>query len=190
MKRAPLKRKTPLRAKSPIKRGEIRRRALVMNPEPVLKKRTIRRPRKRRATEAEKAFMSRVAKLGCVVSRNLGLGWHKPCLHHIRTGYGGGEKASNWEVLPLTRDRHQDGGMGVAFHAGPRTWQAKFGTEVALLKQVYDELGIDFEELPRLRGSEPPWWAAYKRGVALIHPAHEIFKEDVHDEENDQEAQG
>ena len=180
MKRSPLKRKTPLRARKPT---EMRpRKVRSFGGGPRLPKRTMRKPRPK-ATPEEQAHLGAVARLGCIVSRNLKLGYRNAALHHVRTGYGMGERASHWEVLPLTPERHQNGGMGVAFHAGPRTWQAKFGTEIALLKQVYELLGIPFEKLPELRGSKPPWWEAFERGDALESNAALIFNPEEADGE-------
>lgn len=92
-------------------------------------------------TKAEQLHMSKVARLGCVVCRNEGLGETPASLHHIREGQGGAMRASNFEVLPLCPMHHQHGGHGVAIHAGQETWEAKYGTERELLEQTWREVG-------------------------------------------------
>jgi hypothetical protein len=119
-------------------------------------------------TPAEKAHMDRVAKLGCwcctIEGRPGGTD-----LHHIRQDYGGSQRASHWEVLPLCEGHHQAmrhpvDKSKVAIHKAAKTWRLKFGSEVEVLLLVWERLGLDIETLPRLRGSEPPWWRAYKEG--------------------------
>lgn len=91
-------------------------------------------------TKAEKEHLSKVASLGCIVCRNLGLGATPAQIHHIRTGKGMGQRASHFEVIPLCPAHHQHGGFGVAIHAGQKTWEANFGSELDLLKQVQNEI--------------------------------------------------
>lgn len=88
----------------------------------------------------EKDHLDRVASLGCVVCRNLGLGPTPAHIHHIRSGQGMAQRASNHQVLPLCPDHHTDGGYGVALHAGQEYWEQLFGTELELLEQVNREL--------------------------------------------------
>lgn len=85
---------------------------------------------KRRANKAEREHLDRVAGLGCIVcGRPAGI-------HHITTGVGMGQRASHFETIPLCPDHHQHGGHGVAIHAGKKTWEARFGTELELLEKV------------------------------------------------------
>lgn len=93
--------------------------------------------------KAEKDYLDRVASLGCIVCRNLGHGETPAHVHHIRTGKGMGQRASNYETIPLCPTHHQNGGHGVAIHAGQKTWEANFGTELELLEQVKMELNND-----------------------------------------------
>ena len=53
------------------------------------------------ATKAERDHMGAVAALGCVVCRNLGFVDSPAEIHHVRTGQGMGQRASNYEVIPL-----------------------------------------------------------------------------------------
>lgn len=51
--------------------------------------------------------------------------------HHI-TGIehrGKSQKADDLKTIPLCKNHHQDGGLGVAIHAGVQTWEAKYGTQ-------------------------------------------------------------
>jgi hypothetical protein len=63
-------------------------------------------------------------------------------IHHIRDGQGTGQRASHFDVLPLCHIHHRTGKKGVAFHAGPREWQAKFGKERDLLIDVLRRVQI------------------------------------------------
>lgn len=87
-------------------------------------------------TKAEKLHLSRVAGLGCIVCRNE-YGQRTPAaIHHIRAGQGMSQRATNFEVIPLCSLHHQNGGHGVAIHAGQKTWESLYGTELELLAQV------------------------------------------------------
>ena len=90
--------------------------------------------------KAEKDYLNRVAGLGCIVCRNLGHGETPAHVHHVRTGIGMSQRASNYETIPLCPQHHQHGGIGVAIHADQKTWESNFGTELELLEQVKMEL--------------------------------------------------
>lgn len=92
--------------------------------------------------KAEREHLSRVAALGCIVCRNLGYGETPAEIHHIRTGQGVAQRASNYSSIPLCHPHHRTGGHGVAVHAGKQTWEKNFGTELELLEQVNNELGV------------------------------------------------
>lgn len=85
--------------------------------------------------KADKEYLARVAALGCLICRRPAM------IHHIRTGQGMSQRADHRHVIPLCGDHHQHGGHGVAIHAGQKTWEAKYGTELELLEQVRRELG-------------------------------------------------
>lgn len=91
--------------------------------------------------KAEREHLSKVVALGCVVCRNEGFGPTEAEIHHLRSGMGMGQRNDNFSVLPLCPAHHRLGGIGKAFHAGRRTWEANFGTERDLLEQVRGELG-------------------------------------------------
>lgn len=89
---------------------------------------------KKRATKAERDHMARVAALDCIICA-------LPAeIHHITTGVGMGQRASHYDTIPLCHFHHRTGGHGVAIHAGKRTWEEKFGTELELLEKVRRKL--------------------------------------------------
>lgn len=92
------------------------------------------------ATKAEREHLSKVAEIGCIVCLNENYGQSPAEIHHIRSGQGMAQRASNYEVIPLCPIHHRNGGHGVAVHAGIETWQERFGTEVELLNQVKEML--------------------------------------------------
>ena len=93
-------------------------------------------------TKTERAHIIRVARLGCLACTKLGHFTPQAEIHHVRMGNGIGQRASHFDVLPLCHVHHRTGGHGVAFHAGQRTWEAKFGTEAELLAQVRELMGV------------------------------------------------
>lgn len=90
-------------------------------------------------TKAERRHMDLVASLGCVVCRNLGYGPSPAQLHHIRTGKGMGQRSGHKEVLPLC-PRHHLATYPTGYHASPRVWQLKYGSEKELLEQTLSDL--------------------------------------------------
>lgn len=90
-------------------------------------------------TKREKAYLDRVASLGCVVCRNQGYGDTPAQIHHIRAGQGMAQRASNYLVIPLCPSHHTDGGHGVAVHAGRETFERIYGSELDLLAQTIAE---------------------------------------------------
>jgi hypothetical protein len=81
-------------------------------------------------TKVEKQYLSKVAELGCIICKS-------PAeIHHIRTGMGIGQRNTNFMVLPLCPQHHRTGGFGIAIHAGQKTWEQNFGTELELLELV------------------------------------------------------
>jgi len=75
---------------------------------------------KKKATRAEKIYMSKVADLGCIACSYLGFEGTQAEIHHIATG-GKGRRASNYDVIPLCPHHHRTGGHGEAIHAGRET---------------------------------------------------------------------
>ena len=92
---------------------------------------------KKRATAAERRHLARVASLGCSVCRG-------PAeVHHITTGVGMGQRASHYETIPLCPRHHRAGGHGIAIHAGKKTWEENYGSEIDHLEKTTRTLGGD-----------------------------------------------
>lgn len=93
-------------------------------------------------TKAEKAHLSRVAGLGCIVCKNNGFDDTPSEIHHLRNGQGGAQRASHYETIPLCTIHHRHSGHGeIAFHASQYEFEERYGTERELLDQVKGLLG-------------------------------------------------
>jgi hypothetical protein len=53
-----------------------------------------------------KKYLNEVADLGCILCLHLGYGPTPAQLHHPRNAAGGGERASDWLVIPLCPEHH------------------------------------------------------------------------------------
>lgn len=95
---------------------------------------------KKRPKRAEREHMARVANMGCIACYNLGYDDTPAEIHHITTGVGMGQRASNYQVLPLCPMHHRQGGPGIAIHAGKQSWELRHGREIDLLEQVREML--------------------------------------------------
>jgi hypothetical protein len=85
----------------------------------------------------DKEYLDRVAELGCIVCRNERLGKSPALIHHIRTGYGVSQRAPHHEAIPLCPIHHQyPAGGELAYHASPKQFEDRYGTELELLEQV------------------------------------------------------
>lgn len=93
------------------------------------------------ATKAEKEHMNAVADLGCIACRMMGYMDSPAEIHHIRHGSGMGQRASNYDVIPLCAIHHRNGDYGTAYHKGSKAFEKRYGTEVELLAKVKDLLG-------------------------------------------------
>lgn len=76
-----------------------------------------------------------LTRLGCCVCRREFGVYTIPAIHHLR-GHpwsGGGQRAGDEHTIGLCRLHHQDGGHGVAYHAGAKSFEAAYGTQRELL---------------------------------------------------------
>ena len=96
-------------------------------------------------TKEEKQHMALVASLGCIVCKNLGYTNYRAELHHIRNGYGVGQRATNFEVIPLCPIHHRTGVEAdktgkrhFGYHQSPKDFEIAYGKERDLLKQVME----------------------------------------------------
>lgn len=83
----------------------------------------------------------KVANLGCILCRHLGLGETPAQLHHPRAGMGMGQRASDFDVIPLCHEHHL-GKTGI-HGMGTKAFTAKYGlTEKDLLDMTREVAGV------------------------------------------------
>ena len=82
-------------------------------------------------TKAEKEHMGRVADLGCIACRNMGIDDSPATIHHITHG----SNRNHFSVLPLCV-RHHFAWFDTGIHKNLTAWQLQHGSETELLKQV------------------------------------------------------
>ena len=89
-------------------------------------------------TKAESQYLGRVAELGCVICRRLGLGETPAEIHHARTGTGAGRRASHYDVIGLCPEHHRgnSGIHGMGRKAFERAYEL---TEMDLVEQTRQE---------------------------------------------------
>ena len=75
-------------------------------------------------TAAEKKHMSKVAALGCILCKRIGYEGTPAELHHPRRGTGLGQRASNYDVIPLCPEHHRGntGMHGLGTKGFPKHW--------------------------------------------------------------------
>ena len=87
-------------------------------------------------TKDERQHYDKLSQLGGIVCRREGWGYSPPHIHHIRHGVGLSQR-SHWSLaIPLCPNHHQNGGYGIALHAGQKEFERKFGSEVELLQET------------------------------------------------------
>lgn len=121
LRRTELKRSGPIKAKAP--KG--RRNAIL-----------------KRGSTAAKAYLGRVAELGCAVCRLLGYGPTPAQVHHQKEGAGMGCRADDWKTIPLCFEHHL-GPTGI-HHLKSHGFVEAYGiSERELVEQTQRELGYD-----------------------------------------------
>jgi len=127
MKRTELVRKKPMaRSRAPKMAANAPRRTAISS-------------KRKSVPVAEKEYMGRVAALGCAICRRLGYGETPAQVHHQRTGIGKGQRASNYQTVPLCPEHHT-GNTG--FHTLGRRFALVYGvTEVELVEETQRILG-------------------------------------------------
>lgn len=145
MSHTPLLRKTPMaRGTSSLKRAPFKRSS--PRPRKTTPPKVRDTPRAKIVpTAVERAHMGRVAELGCVVCLNLGHSLTPAEVHHVRCFAGAGQRANDFQTIPLCPWHHRLGGSGVAFHAGPLSFERNHGSEEKLLAQTLRTLGFEIE---------------------------------------------
>jgi len=74
-------------------------------------------------------LLADIAGLPCIVC-----GREPVTIHHLREDMGMGQRALDDDAIPLCPEHHQDGGHGVAIHAGKEAFEEKFGSLWELLR--------------------------------------------------------
>jgi hypothetical protein len=87
-------------------------------------------PKPERGTAKARAHIARVKSLPCVICQKPG----PSDAHHCIVGRYGTRKASDFDVIPLCKDHHQDGPE--AIHNGKASWVAKHGPDHGYLDLV------------------------------------------------------
>lgn len=88
----------------------------------------------------DKEHLNNLVELGCCVCLREGHGYSKPEIHHIRSRAGAGQRSKDKEALGLCPPHHRTGGYGVAFHAGKKGFESRYGTEEELLAWTMERI--------------------------------------------------
>jgi hypothetical protein len=95
----------------------------------------LKEPKPKSKTAEDRRHMDRVAQLGCVVCRRMGIRSPMVELHHPRRGVGMGQRAAHTDVLPLCYEHHR-GNTGV-HGLGTKGFEKRYGfSESDLLEDV------------------------------------------------------
>lgn len=91
-------------------------------------------------TKKEKLWLDRISRIGCIACRKQGYvtEGQEVSIHHLRDCVGLSQRAGDLDTIPLCHLHHQNGGYGIALHAGQKQWEEIFGSERELLKEVQD----------------------------------------------------
>jgi len=81
-----------------------------------------------KATKQERAYMGRVAELGCIICGGI------PEIHHNTKNRGYGAKSSNYDIMGLCPHHHR-GEEGI-HHIGVKTWESKYNDQDLLVRNV------------------------------------------------------
>ena len=95
--------------------------------------------------KADREHLGKVAALGCYACNTMGYEDTPAEIHHIRSGIGKGQRASNYQVIPLCPYHHRHGPFGEGFQSGPRAWQDKYGYELDIVDEINIAVGLNKE---------------------------------------------
>lgn len=90
-------------------------------------------------TKAVQRHKDRAASLGCYLCRHLGYGPTPAQLHHIRSGQGMAQRASDWLVVPLC-DVHHANHSTDGIHGGRRAWRLAHVDEIDALADTIERI--------------------------------------------------
>lgn len=82
--------------------------------------------------------LSRISSLGCIVCRLQYNVFSEAEIHHLREGTGLGLRDER--TIPLCPTHHRSGGHGIAFHAGKKTFEENYGTQIELWEKTNELL--------------------------------------------------
>jgi len=92
-------------------------------------------------SQTERDYMGRVAALGCILCRRLGIGGTPAEVHHPRTGTGAGRRASHMDTVPLCPEHHR--GNGGIHGMGRKAFEHSYGvTELELIAQTKRDVAL------------------------------------------------
>jgi len=80
-----------------------------------------------------KARFDAIARLGCCVCLREGYGFSECEIHHLLTGRAGFRRNTDLQTIGLCPQHHRLGNLGVAIHAGKKSFEKAYGTELELL---------------------------------------------------------
>ena len=80
-------------------------------------------------------LLADIAGLPCIIC-----GREPVTVHHLREDMGMGQRALDDDAIPLCLDHHQDGGYGVALHAGRQAFEAQHGSLWDLLRKTREQV--------------------------------------------------
>lgn len=98
-------------------------------------------------TQKEIEFHDRVAALGCISCRQEGIFNPWVSIHHA---HGRTKPGCHMWVLPLCEPHHQNNGTAIARHPYKRRWEARYGNEDDLIREMWAELGVEFTDPVRV----------------------------------------
>ena len=97
----------------------------------------------RKATAEEKIYMSKVARLGCIVCAHQGKDNRRVEIHHVN---GKTKKDAHFQILPLCYEHHRKGDRKepISRHPWKKRFIEAYGTEEELMKQVRTK--VEYED--------------------------------------------
>jgi hypothetical protein len=98
-------------------------------------------------TKGERAYLSRVAALGCIVCRDQHDAATPAEIHHLREHTGAGRRESHANALPLCPVHHRQGdgspwfGGELGYHVAPLQWEQRYGSQREMVERTQQEAG-------------------------------------------------
>lgn len=90
-------------------------------------------------TKSEQRHLNRLAGLGCILCRHLGMGETPAEIHHPRTGAGMSQRQPHWLATPLCAEHHR--GPSGLHGLGTRAFERRYRlTELDLLALTIEAL--------------------------------------------------